>query len=126
MPPIYVPLVELVPAPTTRDDILERARDILADIGQVHLFTVNKFIQHARVQTPIRLRKELPGFAVGSMQYAIFTRAWQLVEKCDRQATSVSDYRSLMAYYRQRTLTRWYLMASACATLSLAQSPICT
>ncbi len=65
MPPMYVPLVELVPAPWTLAEYVDRAHAILTDIGQ----------------SPIRLTRELPGFAVGNMQYAVFTRAWAMVDR---------------------------------------------
>eukprot|EP01136_Pigoraptor_vietnamica_P018762 Opistho-1_new@5554 len=63
-PPHYIPLVELVPAPWTRPAITQRARDILKSIGQ----------------SPVTLKKEVDGFVVNRLQYALLMEAWRLVE----------------------------------------------
>lgn len=62
-PPYYVPLVEIVPAPWTRADIPEKTKAIMIEIGQ----------------TPVMLRKEIDGFALNRIQYAILNEAWRLV-----------------------------------------------
>ncbi|XP_014468200.1 PREDICTED: lambda-crystallin homolog isoform X2 [Dinoponera quadriceps] len=62
-PPYYVPLVEIVPAPWTRADIREKTKAIMTEIGQ----------------TPVLLNKEIDGFALNRIQYAILNEAWRLV-----------------------------------------------
>jgi 3-hydroxyacyl-CoA dehydrogenase len=62
-PPYLVPAVELVPSPWTNPDVVERTAAILAGVGQ----------------TPLRMRKELPGFIMNRLQGAIKHEAWRLV-----------------------------------------------
>jgi len=62
-PPYYVPLVELVPSPDTTKDIATRARAAQEEIGQA----------------PVTLSKELPGFVLNRIQYAILSECWRLV-----------------------------------------------
>ncbi|KAF1058390.1 3-hydroxyacyl-CoA dehydrogenase [Burkholderia gladioli] len=68
-PPHLIPLVELVPAPWTRADIVERAAELMARGGQ----------------TPIRLSREFNGFVVNRLQGALLGEAFRLVEDgiCD-------------------------------------------
>jgi len=63
-PPLYTPLVEIVPTPWTAKDAVDRAYAIIVDIGQ----------------RPIRLEKEVLGFAANRLQYAIMAEAWRLVK----------------------------------------------
>ncbi|XP_064628007.1 lambda-crystallin-like [Lineus longissimus] len=63
-PPYYVPLVELIPAPWTSPDICPRTRALMEEIGQA----------------PVVLNREIPGFAVNRIQYAILNECWRLVE----------------------------------------------
>lgn len=63
-PPYYVPLVEIVPAPWTRPDIAARTREIMEEIGQ----------------KPISLSREIEGFAINRIQYAILNEVWRLVD----------------------------------------------
>ncbi|KZC05286.1 PREDICTED: lambda-crystallin homolog isoform X2 [Dufourea novaeangliae] len=62
-PPYYVPLVEIVPAPWTRPELLTQVKAIMTEIGQ----------------TPVVFNKELDGFALNRIQYAILNEAWRLV-----------------------------------------------
>ncbi|CAK9831648.1 Lambda-crystallin homolog [Anthophora retusa] len=62
-PPYYVPLVEIVPAPWTRADVPVRTKAIMSEIGQ----------------TPVVFTKEIDGFALNRIQYAILNEAWRLV-----------------------------------------------
>ncbi|XP_077269939.1 beta Hydroxy acid dehydrogenase 1 isoform X1 [Temnothorax americanus] len=62
-PPYYVPLVEIVPAPWTRPDIPEKTKAIMTEIGQ----------------KPVVFNKEIDGFALNRIQYAILNEAWRLV-----------------------------------------------
>ncbi|XP_015176815.1 PREDICTED: lambda-crystallin homolog [Polistes dominula] len=62
-PPYYVPLVEIVPAPWTRPEIPSQTKNIMIEIGQA----------------PVVLSREIPGFALNRIQYAILNEAWRLV-----------------------------------------------
>lgn len=62
-PPLYLTLVEIVPAPWTKDSIIRRTCEIMKDIGQ----------------EPVRLHHEVLGFAVNRLQYALLAEAWRLV-----------------------------------------------
>ncbi|XP_019873310.1 lambda-crystallin [Aethina tumida] len=62
-PPYYVPLTEIVPAPWTDLAVAKKTRAIMEEIGQ----------------TPVSLAKEVPGFAVNRIQYAILNETWNLV-----------------------------------------------
>ncbi|XP_076663455.1 beta Hydroxy acid dehydrogenase 1 [Andrena cerasifolii] len=62
-PPYYVPLVEIVPAPWTRAEIPAQTKAIMMEIGQ----------------KPVVLSREIDGFALNRIQYAILNEAWRLV-----------------------------------------------
>lgn len=62
-PPYYVPLVELVPAPWTRPEVALRTRELMLEIGQ----------------RPVSLTREIEGFALNRVQYAILNEVWRLV-----------------------------------------------
>lgn len=62
-PPLYLTLVEMVPAPWTDDATMAKACDVMRSIGQ----------------EPVRLHKEVLGFAVNRLQYVILAEAWRLV-----------------------------------------------
>ncbi|XP_059984763.1 lambda-crystallin homolog isoform X2 [Lagenorhynchus albirostris] len=64
-PPYYVPLVELVPHPETAPATVDRTYALMRKIGQ----------------SPVRLMKEVDGFALNRLQYAIISEAWRLVEE---------------------------------------------
>jgi len=76
-PPYYVPLVELVPSPATTQDIVTRSRAIQEEIGQA----------------PVTLSKELPGFVLNRIQYAILSECWRLVTD---KVVSVDDVNTVM------------------------------
>ncbi|XP_065057577.1 lambda-crystallin-like [Rhopilema esculentum] len=63
-PPHLVPLVELVPSPWTDPEVVERTKDLMKDIGQ----------------TPVIAKKEVNGFILNRLQYALLMEAWRLVE----------------------------------------------
>ncbi|KAL2770071.1 lambda-crystallin-like protein isoform 1 [Daubentonia madagascariensis] len=63
-PPYYVPLVELVPHPETAPATVDRTHALMRKIGQC----------------PVRLLKEVDGFALNRLQYAVISEAWRLVE----------------------------------------------
>ncbi|CAH1382550.1 hypothetical protein MTP99_006514 [Tenebrio molitor] len=62
-PPYYVPLVEIIPAPWTDPAVAKKTRAIMEEIGQ----------------TPVSLSKEVPGFVVNRLQYALLNETWNLV-----------------------------------------------
>jgi len=63
-PPFAIPLVELVPTPWTSPDALKFTRDLLKKVGQA----------------PITLNKEIEGFVLNRLQYALLGEAFRLVE----------------------------------------------
>ncbi|XP_032694123.1 lambda-crystallin homolog isoform X2 [Lontra canadensis] len=64
-PPYYVPLVELVPHPKTAPVTVDRTYALMQKIGQ----------------SPVRVMKEIDGFALNRLQYAVISEAWRLVEE---------------------------------------------
>lgn len=62
-PPTHVRLVELVAMDETREEIIIRTRLLMDEIGQ----------------KPVVLRKEISGFALNRLQYAVFREAFRLV-----------------------------------------------
>ncbi len=63
-PPHLVPLVELVPAPWTAPEVVDRTEELMRRVGQV----------------PIRLNREIAGFVVNRLQSAVLGEAFRLVE----------------------------------------------
>jgi 3-hydroxyacyl-CoA dehydrogenase len=63
-PPYLIPLVELVPAPWTDPDIVARAREFYAAVGQ----------------SPIVVKREVGGFVLNRLQGALLNEAFRLVE----------------------------------------------
>lgn len=64
-PPYYVRLVELVPHPETLPWVMDSAHALMSEVGQA----------------PVRLRREVDGFALNRVQYAIIAEAWRLVQE---------------------------------------------
>eukprot|EP00043_Microstomoeca_roanoka_P013118 m.128532 g.128532 ORF g.128532 m.128532 type:complete len:322 (+) comp15672_c0_seq5:164-1129(+) len=63
-PPHYIPVVEVVPAPWTSEHTVEATRQFQLRLGQA----------------PVILRKEVNGFIINRLQYALLMEAWRLVE----------------------------------------------
>jgi 3-hydroxyacyl-CoA dehydrogenase len=63
-PPHLIPLVEIVPAPWTDPDVVERAAALMRQVGQ----------------SPINLSREINGFVVNRLQSALLGEAFRLVE----------------------------------------------
>lgn len=63
-PPYYVPLVELVPSPWTKPEVVAQTKDLMLEIGQ----------------SPVTINKEIPGFALNRLQYALMNECYNLVE----------------------------------------------
>jgi L-gulonate 3-dehydrogenase len=62
-PPYYVPLVEIVPSPFTKPEISIETRKLMEEVGQ----------------KPVLLSREIEGFALNRIQYAILNECWRLV-----------------------------------------------
>lgn len=62
-PPHLVPIVELCGAPWTSPEIVKRAREIYASVGQV----------------PVEVKKEIDGFILNRMQAVLLSEAFRLV-----------------------------------------------
>ena len=76
-PPFLCPLVEVVPAPYTSEEAVEVTMSIMKEVGQ----------------SPVFLKKELPGFALNRIQCALLTESWRLIED---DAISVEDLDTIM------------------------------
>jgi 3-hydroxyacyl-CoA dehydrogenase len=63
-PPHLIPLVELVGAPWTSAETIERARQIYTEVGQV----------------PIVVKREIDGFILNRLQAVLLSEAFRLVE----------------------------------------------
>ncbi|NWX05875.1 CRYL1 protein, partial [Caloenas nicobarica] len=62
-PPYFVPLVEIVPHPETDPSTTERTYALMKQIGQ----------------SPVKLNREIEGFVLNRLQYAVISEAWRLV-----------------------------------------------
>jgi len=62
-PPYLIPAAEVVPAPWTSPEVVERTRDLLISVGQA----------------PIVMKRELDGFIMNRMQGALLEEAFRLV-----------------------------------------------
>lgn len=87
-PPYLIPVVELCGAPWTSTEVVERARGLLAAVGQC----------------PVTVREELPGFVLNRLQGALLREAFRLVA---RGAISVED---LDATIKHGLGLRWSFM----------------
>nr|CAB3233949.1 lambda-crystallin-like [Phallusia mammillata] len=63
-PPYHCPLTEIVPHPQTEQSVIIKTKAIMAEIGQ----------------TPVMLNREVDGFGLNRIQYAILNESWRLVE----------------------------------------------
>jgi L-gulonate 3-dehydrogenase len=63
-PPYLVPVVELVPSPTTTPEAVEFARELMESLGQ----------------SVVHVRKEIEGFVLNRLQGVLLREAWALVE----------------------------------------------
>lgn len=57
-------MVEVVPSQWTNNEVVQRTVELLKSIGQA----------------PVIVKKEVDGFIVNRLQYAILMEAWRLVE----------------------------------------------
>ncbi|GLD65812.1 lambda-crystallin homolog [Lates japonicus] len=63
-PPYYVKLVELVPHPETEATVMDTTHAVMTKVGQA----------------PVRLKREIDGFALNRVQAAIIAESWRLVQ----------------------------------------------
>ncbi|XP_029559688.1 lambda-crystallin-like [Salmo trutta] len=63
-PPYYLRLVELVPHPETLPGVMDTTHALMTAVGQA----------------PVRLKKEIDGFALNRVQYAIIAESWRLLQ----------------------------------------------
>lgn len=63
-PPYLIPLVELAPSPWTAPEVVERSKTLLSSVGQ----------------SPVVVRREIPGFVSNRLQGALLNEALRLVE----------------------------------------------
>ncbi|CAC5392506.1 CRYL1 [Mytilus coruscus] len=63
-PPYFIPLVEMVPAPWTKPEVMATTRTLMEEIGQ----------------SPVSLKRECPGFALNRLQYACINEAWNMYQ----------------------------------------------
>jgi 3-hydroxyacyl-CoA dehydrogenase len=87
-PPHLVPLVELVPAPWTRTDVVDRTEALMKAVKQ----------------SPIRLSREIAGFVVNRLQSAILAEAFKLV------ADDVCGAGDIDAAVAEGLGMRWFFM----------------
>lgn len=64
-PPYLVPVVELVPSPSTSAEVVEFSTQLMAALGQ----------------SVVHVRKEVEGFVLNRLQGALLREAWALVEE---------------------------------------------
>ena len=57
-------MVEVVPAPWTEESVVDQTVALMRELGQA----------------PVRLNKEVNGFLINRLQYALIMEAWRLVE----------------------------------------------
>merc|ERR550519_2636758 len=63
-PPYYAPMVEIIPHDLTTQSVRQKTRDLLASVGQ----------------EPVLLNREIDGFALNRIQYAVINESWRLVQ----------------------------------------------
>ncbi|XP_041352267.1 lambda-crystallin homolog isoform X2 [Gigantopelta aegis] len=63
-PPFYCPLLEIIPAPWTDPGVVVKTKSLMQELGQ----------------DPVILNKEINGFVLNRIQYAIFGECYRLVE----------------------------------------------
>lgn len=63
-PPFYARAVELVPSPWTSAEVMQRARDVMVRLGQA----------------PIVMKKEIEGFVLNRIHFAVLAECWRLLK----------------------------------------------
>lgn len=78
-PPHLVPVVEIVPAPWTDPEVMERVVALMQDVGQA----------------PVRLSREIDGFVLNRLQGVLLNEAWALYQD---GIASLEDIDATIAY----------------------------
>ncbi|KAL3882163.1 hypothetical protein ACJMK2_028531 [Sinanodonta woodiana] len=78
-PPFYAPMVELCSAPWTDPEVMETTRALMKEIGQ----------------QPVTINKEIDGFVLNRLQYAILGEGWRLIRD---NVISVEDFDTVMKH----------------------------
>lgn len=112
-PPYYVPLVELVPHPETAPATVDRTYALMRKIGQ----------------SPVRLTKEVDGFALNRLQYAIISEAWRLVEVCVPPSALAAEQRrqeplGTPCGWENQTLALFRRPRASCSSVCFRGSPV--
>jgi 3-hydroxyacyl-CoA dehydrogenase len=87
-PPHVIPVVEVLPGRETTNEVVERTCAFLAEVGQ----------------TPVRLKRYVPGFLLNRMQAALVREAVNLVD------SGVADVDAVDAVIRDGLGLRWALL----------------
>lgn len=87
-PPHLVPVVEIVPAPWTRPEVVEQAADLMTAVGQA----------------PVRLTREIDGFVLNRLQGVLLNEAWALYEE------GIASLEDIDATISQGLGLRWFFM----------------
>ncbi len=74
-PPFLIPLVEVVRAADTAEEVMEKTIDFLATIGK----------------HPVRVNKDVPGFVANRLQHALWREAISIVENGIATAATVDE-----------------------------------
>ena len=62
-PPYFCPLTEIIPHPDTNKIVTAKTKEVMKEIGQ----------------SPVMINREVDGFGLNRMQYAVIGEAWRLV-----------------------------------------------
>ena len=62
-PPYFCPLTEIIPHPNTDKLVIAKTKEVMTEIGQ----------------SPVMINREVDGFGLNRMQYALINEAWRLV-----------------------------------------------
>lgn len=74
-PPFLIPLVEVIRAKNTSDEVFEATFELLLDVGK----------------HPVRVNKDVPGFVANRLQHALWREAISIVERGIADASTVDE-----------------------------------
>lgn len=74
-PPFLIPLVEVIRAKNTSDEVFEATFDLLLNVGK----------------HPVRVNKDVPGFVANRLQHALWREAISIVERGIADASTVDE-----------------------------------